>query len=171
MAGPIRSPRKIYKIELISTNEDDVAGVDNLPGAPANEAATTRAIFVKMKKAVGEWLGLTPVPSNDPAFTGVFAAGGLNEGATYRKRLGGFREASYTLIAETVFTIPEIVISDTGEVTNPDKKLKTISIGFPKGHSVTEIIAWISSTARASEISGIRSPSGALTPLDITGAP
>lgn len=164
MPSPIRSPRKIYKIVLIQENVDDLStGIDNLPSG--NETDTTRAVFVKMKKAVGDWLGLTPVASDDPAFTGVFGPGGLNAGATYRKRLGGFRHGSYTLIAETVFTVSEIIISDTGDVSTPSKKLKSISIGFPKGHSVTEVLAFIKTTSRASEISAIRGPSGAVTPL------
>jgi hypothetical protein len=167
MPFPIRSPRKIYKITSITSNVDNAPGIDNLP--TGTETDTTKPIYVKMKKSVGDWLGLTPMASNDPAFTGVFLGEGLNKGTTYRRKIGGFRSGSYTLIASTVFTVNEIVVnSETGAVTTPTKKVKTISIGFPAGHSVSEVIAWISTTTRASEITAIRGPSGARTDLSVT---
>ena len=167
MPFPIRSPRKIYRITGMTASVDDASGIDRLPGASGTE--TTKPMYVKMKKAVGDWLGLTPIPSNDPIFIGTFKGEGLNKGTTYRKKIGGFKSGSYTLIATTVFTLNEIVINpDTGAVTTPSKKVKTISIGFPVGHSVNEFIAWISTTSRASEITAIRAPSGARTDLSVS---
>lgn len=167
MAFPIRSPRKIYRVTGITANVDNAPGIDNLPGG--TDVDTTKPIFVKMKKSVGDWLGLTPLASNDPIFTGTFKGEGLNKGTTFRRKIGGFKSGSYTLIASTVFTVNEIVVNpDTGAVTTPTKKVKTISIGFPAGHSVSEVIAFISSTTRAGEITAIRGPSGARTDLSVT---
>ncbi len=167
MAFPIRSPRKIYRVTGMTSNVDDAPGIDNLPGG--TDVDTTKPLYVKMKKSVGDWLGLTPIASNDPIFTGTFKGEGLNKGTTYRKKIGGFKSGSYTLIAATIFTVNEIVVnSETGAITTPTKKVKTISIGFPAGHSVNEFIAWISSTTRASEITAIRGPSGARTDLAVS---
>jgi hypothetical protein len=167
MAFPIRSPRKIYRVTGMTSNVDNAPGIDNLPGG--TETDTTKPLYVKMKKSVGDWLGLTPLASNDPIFIGTFAGEGLNKGTTYRKKIGGFKSGSYTLIAATIFTVNEIVVnSETGAITTPTKKVKTISIGFPAGHSVNEFIAWISSTTRASEITAIRGPSGARTDLSVS---
>lgn len=167
MAFPIRSPRKIYRVTGMTSNVNNAPGIDNLPGG--TDVDTTKPLYVKMKKSVGDWLGLTPIASNDPIFTGIFAGEGLNKGTTYRKKIGGFKSGSYTLIAATIFTVNEIVVnSETGAVTTPTKKVRTISIGFPTGHSVNEFIAWISSTTRASEITAIRAPSGARTDLSVT---
>ena len=166
MAFPIRSPRKIYLVTGMTSNVDNAPGIDNLP--TGTETDTTKPLYVKMKKSIGDWLGLTPIASNNPIFTGTFAGEGLNKGTTYRKKVGGFRAGSYTLIAETIFTVKEIVVnSETGAVTNPEKKVRTISIGFPVGHSVNEFIAWISSTSRAGEIAAIRAPSGARTDISV----
>lgn len=160
---PIRGNRKIYKIDLIQANVDDnPAIIDNLPAG--TEVKTTRSIFVKIKVPIAEWLGLTPLAYNDPLFTGTFAGNGLNKESKFRKRIGGFKEASYTLIADTFFQVNEQVVDlETGVVTRPLKNLKTMTIGFPKGHSVTEVIAWIASTGKLSEIRAIRSPSGVAT--------
>lgn len=167
MAFPIRSPRKIYRVTGMTSNVNNAPGIDNLPGG--TDVDTTKPLYVKMKKSVGDWLGLTPIASNDPIFTGTFAGEGLNKGTTYRKKIGGFKSGSYTLIAATIFTVNEVVVnSETGAITTPQKKVKTISIGFPTGHSVNEFIAWISSTTRASEITAIRGPSGARTDLSVS---
>ena len=160
---PIRGSRKVYKIDLIKTNvDDDPAIIDNLPAG--TEVSTTRSIFVKIKLPIAEWLGLTPLAYDDPLFTGTFVGNGLNNGAKFRKRIGGFREASYTLIADTFFQVNEQVVDlETGTVTRPLKNLKTMTIGFPRGHSVTEVIAFIASTGKLGEVRAIRSPSGIAT--------
>ena len=163
MPFPIRSPRKIYKIELITKNIDDAQNlIDNLPAG--TETSTVTPIYVKMKVAIAEWLGLTPLAYNDPALTGIFAGNGLNNGASFRKRLGGFKTGSYTLIADTFFTVNELLVDvEAGTVTRPLKRVKTMTIGFPVGHSVNEVITFIASTGKLSEIRAIRSPSGAET--------
>lgn len=171
MAFPIRSSRAVYQINLIRANNDDTPNIiDRTPAATNPE--TTRIIYVKMKVAIGEWLGLSPLAYNDPAFTGVFQPGGLNAGLQYRRRIGGFKQASYTLVAETFFEINELVTNlETGQVTRPIKRVKTMTIGFPKGHSVTEIINFLASTGRLPDIKGIRSPAGAFTALGARVAP
>jgi hypothetical protein len=150
---PIRSPRSIYQVNLITTNlNDNTTGTDTGTG-------TNRPIFVKLKEAIGDWLGIKPVAWNNPLLSGTFGGNGSNKGFKYRKRLGGFREASYTLIAKTKFSIPEIVLETDGfKVVNSE--YATITIGFPKGHSVTEVIAWIMSSARANEIRAVVTPNG-----------
>lgn len=165
LGAPIRGSRKVYKINLITTNVDDAQNViDNLPAG--TETSTTRPIYVKIKTPIGEWLGLTPLAYDDPVYTGIFGGGGLNSGSKYRARIGGFRQASYTLIADGLFTVNEQVVNqETGVVARPLKYLKTMTIGFPKGHSVNELIAWLGTTGKIGEIKGIRGPSGAYNDL------
>jgi hypothetical protein len=150
---PVRSPRAVYKISLITTNLDDS------PTGTDTGIGTSRPVFVKMKEAIGDWLGVKPVAWNDPLFSGTFAGNGSNKGFKYRKRLGGFREASYTLIAKTKFNIPEIVLENDGFKV-VQSEYASVSIGFPKGHSVTEVIAWLMGSARANDIRAIVTPSG-----------
>jgi hypothetical protein len=165
MPSPVRSPRKIYKITSIKVNLNDVPGIDNLPGS-TTEAKTTRDIYVKMKKSHGDYLGLTPLTYNDAVFTGTFKGGGLNNGSTFRRRVGGFRHASYTLIAKTFFAVTETVVNlSTGAVTNPVKRVKTLTIGFPKGHSVSELVTFLSTSSNFNQIEAVRGPSGARTDL------
>lgn len=165
MPNPIRSSRAVYKIEYILANKDDTVGIiDRTPAATAPE--TTKIIYVKMKVAIAEWLGLKPLAYDAPEFTGTFQGNGLNKGLQFRRRIGGFRQASYTLIAETFFEVNEQVVNlETGQVTRPLKRLKTMSIGFPKGHSVTEIVNFLASTGKLADIKGVRSPSGTITYL------
>ena len=154
LAGrPIRSPRKLYKLEGITR-----------PG-PNN---TTVPVLVKMKESIGDFLGLTPVAYNDPMFNGTFAGSGLNQGSAYRKRLGGFKTASYTLIAKTQFTLTEIRRTSDGSYEQAQGQWHTISIGFPRGHSGKEVVNFIMSKNIASQISAIRTPSGAA--VDVGGA-
>lgn len=162
-SAPIRGSRKVYKIDLIKVDvDDDPAVIDKLPAGTTIE--TTRSIFVKIKVPIAEWLGLTPLSYDDPILTGTFKGGGLNKNAKFRRRIGGFKQASYTLIADTFFQVNEQVVNlETGQVNRPLKNLKTMTIGFPKGHSVTEVIAFIASTGKLSEIRAIRSPSGTET--------
>jgi hypothetical protein len=169
---PVRSPRALYKVDLITRHLDD--NKDAIDTAPAQTVQGTKlAIVVKMKEAIGNFLGLTPVAWNDPIFTGTFPnaggnppAGGAqtgttNSGSRYRKNLGGFREASYTLIAKTKFVIPEIVLGENGySVVNSE--YVSVSIGFPKGHSVTEVLNFLFTTSVFNQIRAIRTPEGKL---------
>ena len=62
------------------------------------------------------------------------------------------------------FTVNELLVDvEAGTVTRPLKRVKTMTIGFPVGHSVNEVITFIASTGKLSEIRAIRSPSGAET--------
>jgi hypothetical protein len=163
---PVRSPRFVYKITTITANVDDnVAAIDPTTGG------TTKPIYVKLKKAIGDWMGLTPLPYNSPDWTGTFAAGqtgALNTGKTYRKRLGGFRYQSFALVATTQFTIPEIVKdTNTGVYSTVNSKFKEISIGFPVGVSVSEFITWLGTTGIASQVALVRTPSGVSHPISL----
>jgi len=178
---PIKSYRLLYKIEQMSRAvNDDADSVD--PGAGGTPAQTTQPLYCLMKKSIGDFLGLVPLEWNAPELTGTFktstAAGETvagNEGTKYRKRVGGFRVAAYTLIAITKFDITEFVKdATTGEITESQKEYKTISIGFPTGHSVNEFVNFIVATGKAGEISGIRTPAGRLIPVSTgsgSGAP
>lgn len=165
---PIRSPRRLYEITEMQVNLDD--DPDNVDIAPLETVGgLQRNVFVKMKEGIGDYLGMIPVPYNDPRLTGVFAGNGLNLGATYRRRLGGFRVASYTLIAKTTFVISERYFDSVqNTVVIANKEFKTMSIGFPKGHSVSEFIDFIVNRDNVDKIQAIRSPNGALTDLYIS---
>ena len=175
---PIKSYRLLYKLTSItSAVNDNPSAVD--PGAGGTPAQTTKPLYCLMKKSIGDFLGLTPLAWDAPELTGTFkvstAAGETvagNEGTKYRKRLGGFRVASYTLIAITQFDITEYVKNPTtGAITTTQKKYRSISIGLPTGHSVNEFIAFIVATGKASLISGIRTPAGRLIPVSTTATP
>lgn len=160
---PIRSPRRFYKVDLIKRdNDDDPDVIDKLPGDTLPQ--TTTSIVVKMKEGIGDYFGLTPAAWNDPIFSGIFGGNGLNTGAKYRRNVGGFRDASYTLIADGLFSIEEKYYEDNllGKPTliTETKDFKTMSIGFPIGHSVNEVIAWLATLDNFDTILALRTPAG-----------
>ncbi len=157
---PIRSPRRIYKIEQIRRNLDDNPdGIDSAPDETILGAS--EFIYAKIKEGIGKWLGLTPLPSDADEFRGVFQGEGLNKGSIYRRRIGGFRVASYTLIANSAFNIEEKYYEDGSKTpTIAFKQFRTMSIGFPKGHSVWEVIYFLRTTGKISQIAALRTPSG-----------
>lgn len=159
---PVRSPRYVYKISLIQVNiDEDAANTDDAPAE--TEAGEKRPIYVKMKKSIGDFLGLTPLPYTSTEWTGTFQAGQTdagNTGSKYRKRLGGFRVASYTIIAKTQFTLTEYVRQQNGTYIAQQKIFKSLSIGFPTGHSVTEFIAFLTSTGVVEQVAQVRTPAG-----------
>ena len=152
---PIRSPRRLYEIEEITVNFDDVPDAIDPPGG------TVRNIFVKMKEAIGEYLGLEPIGYNDPRLIGTFGGNGLNTGSLYRRNIGGFRVASYTLIAESKFSLTEKFFNKSNDVyTEEVNQFKTMSIGFPKGHTVHEVVTWLGGLNNFSQIRALRTPAG-----------
>lgn len=152
---PVRSPRKLYLISQITVNLDDDSDATDPPGG------TVRPVIAKIKEGIGDFLGLTALAWNDPIFTGTFGGSGLNQGAAFRRNLGGFRVASYTLISSSFFTIGERYYNEeTGLLVVANKQFKSVSIGFPKGHSVNEIISWLAQTANFNQIAAIRTPAG-----------
>lgn len=155
---PVRSPRRFYKINLIKRdNNDDPDVIDKLPGDTTPQ--TTTAIVVKMKEGIGQYFGLTPAAWNDPIFNGVFQGNGLNKGAEFRKNIGGYKNASYTLISETYFQIKEKYYE--GElIVTPTTRFKTVSIGFPVGHSVNEVVKWLATLQNFDNILALRTPAG-----------
>lgn len=158
---PVRGPRRLYLITQITVpNNDNPNAIDT------GTSGTTRPMIVKMKRAVGDYLGLEPLAFNDPIWTGTFGGAGLNTGFEYRKRLGGFKDAAYTIVAKTNFALTERITQADGTVANQNRNYKSLTIGFPKGHTVTEFIDWLVSTSRLNEIDYIRSPHGYRTDID-----
>lgn len=157
---PIRSPRRVYRIEQIRENLDDNPdAIDQ--GQDETLLGETRFIFAKIKEGVGDWLGMEPVPFNDPIFTGTFGGNGLNQGTLYRRRLGGFRVASYTLLPYGVFNIKESYYSpSTGLPVEGIGQFKSMTIGLPKGHSVWEVITWLGQIGKIPEIRALVTPNG-----------
>lgn len=156
---PVRGKRRLYLINAITVNVDDDPDAIDPPGG------TTRPIVIKMKKAIGDYFGLTPVLFNDPIFTGIFGGSGLNQGAEFRKRLGGFKDAAYKLIAETTFDLTEEITNPDGTTSTVNRSYRSLTIGFPKGHSVTEVIDWLASLTNFDQINSIVSPHGYRTDL------
>lgn len=157
---PIRSPRAVYLIAGMNTNVDnDPAIIDNLPGG--TEPKTVRPVYCKMKRSIANYFGLTPLPANDPLFQGTFKGIGLNFGSKFQKNIGGYREASYTLIPLTTFSITELVLNQaTGAYETNLKNFRSMSIGFPKGHSVVEFLAWLDTLAGSANVRAIVTPKG-----------
>lgn len=157
---PIRSPRAVYLIKGMNSNvDDDITIIDNLPGG--SEPKTFKPVYAKLKIAIGELLGLVPLSSDDIAFQGTFKGNGLNKGLKYYKNVGGFRNASYTLIAKTQFTVNERVYTKATKMyTIVPGNFASISIGFPVGHSVSEFLAWIKTTSQIAAIRAVITPKG-----------
>lgn len=149
---PIRGNRKLYKIPEIQVGEDALG-------------AGGRAIVVKMKEPIGDFLGLTQMSYNDPAFIGTYAGAGPNAGYKFIKRVGGFRESSFRVVAKTQFTIAEIVRKPDGSYAPENKTFKSFSIGFPGGVTVREFIAWITGRGVNTQIDYIVTPSGVSHPI------
>lgn len=153
--APIKSPRQVYKIDVIKVGE----GPAGTGGAP---------IYLKMKESVGDWLGLEPLSYDAPDWIGTFQGDGPNAGFKYRKNIGGFRVASFKLVAKTVFTITQLVSTEDGNYVPTPGNFKTVSIGFPKGWSVTEVVNWLSTFDNIETMKAIITPSGrriSLTPI------
>ena len=156
---PVRGKRRLYLINSILVNlDDDPDNIDTAPDQTVDGA--TRPIIAKIKQPIGDYFGLTPLNYNDPIFNGTFAGSGLNQGAAYRRRLGGFREASYKLVAEDNFQINERVDDGSGAITIVETLFKSVSIGLPKGHSVTEVLNWISNFDNFENIRTLVTPAG-----------
>lgn len=143
----VRSPRRLYLIDEITIK---------------NSAGTgTRPCVAKLKQAVAEFLGMTALEYNDAIFDGVFAGDGTNVGAKFRKKIGGFRDAAYTLIAVENFEIEEIVYNkDTKTITRPTTNFRSLTIGLPIGHTVNEVVDWIGTTSAIDEIGYLVTPAG-----------
>lgn len=175
---PIRSYRLLYKVEgMTSNNPNPGDAIPNLPGVV--DPPILKPIYCLMKRSIGEWLGLVPLPWDAEELTGTFGGNGGNKGSKYRKRLGGFRVASYSLIAVDRFTINEYVpVKDSNEIQVIPGQFRSLSIGFPKGHSVTEFVTFLKTTSRIAEIALVRTPSGrsfgistGATVVDVPAAP
>lgn len=149
---PIKGPRKLYKIDEITIG--------------GNKAGTTgRAIVVKMKEPIGNLLGLTAMANDDADLVGTFGGTGPNAGYKYIKRIGGYRHQSFILVASKEFKVTEQIRSLAG-ITGPvKKKFKSISIGFPKGVTVYQLVRWLADTDIGDDISHIITPRGVSFPM------
>lgn len=157
--APIRSHRLLYKIESITSLEP--APPDNIPDLPGTPPAkVAKPIYCLMKRSIGDFLGITPLPWDSPELTGTFGGDSGNKGSLYRKRVGGFRVASYTLVAVDRFSINEYVPQPDGSIDIVPGKFRTISIGFPTGHSVNEFVNFMKTTGVIDQIAFIRTPAG-----------
>lgn len=165
---PIRSPRALYEIAAIGQNLDD--NPDAIDEAPIEtEGGTVIEIYALIKKAIGDYFGLVPLPWNDPRLTGIFNEGGTNAGARYRRRIGGYRVASYTFVAKSQFLISEEYYSkDTGEYILETNPFKSMSIGLPKGHSVNEVLTWVLQWENIDNIAGMITPAGRRIDMTVT---
>ena len=157
---PVLSPRAVYLIKGATSNVDDAPGIiDNLPGG--TEPKTFKPIYCKMKVAIGDYFGLTALASDDIAFQGTFGGNGLNKGLKYYKNIGGFREESFKLYAQTTFDISQYVYNKgTKTTTKVSKNFSTISIGLPKGVSVTEFLAWLTTLTNSANVAAVSTPKG-----------
>lgn len=157
---PIRSPRRVYLIPTMARNVDDVDDtIDNLPGAI--QLKTTTQVYAKMKESIGNYLGLTYLPYTDSAFEGEFKPGGLNAGYKFRRRIGGYRFASYTLLPVTTFELTEIIYNKATKTwTTFPNNFASMTIGFPVGHTVTTLIGFLGTTSRIPNIARVITPAG-----------
>lgn len=161
---PIRSPRRLYQIQAITRNvDDDPAAFD--PPIDEDPNGTEVFVYAKIKESIGDYLGLTPVAWNDPVLEGTFgesqSGDNLNRGATYARNLGGFRVASYKLIAETTFSITEkFVLPGDTTITEVESQFRTMSIGLPKGHKVWQVRRWLGGLQNFDNIRAMVTPSG-----------
>lgn len=160
---PIRSPRKIYEILTVTANvDDDPLKIDS----PIDEGANTDTpILVKMKKGIGDFLGLEPISWNDSRFYGQFTLdgqeGATNKGATFHRKIGGFKVASYKLLPVTTFAIQEDYYDRASDQRiQAIKKFQSMSIGFPRGHKVWQIKFWLAAQKNFDQIRAFVTPNG-----------
>jgi hypothetical protein len=157
--GPIRGDLVLVKIEGITKN----VYVDG------TKTGTT-PILVKMKRGVAEFFGETIITTNDAMFTGVFPTinDNLNSGATFRKHLGGRGDASYIFVSAGTLDIKEYYFNDANALVNTTRTLKSFSQGFPRGHSVSELVTWLASKPASvhEKIRAIISPTGKKTDIN-----
>lgn len=157
---PIRSPRLIYEIIKIVENKDD--NPDGIDVAPVETVGGLQEpIFAKIKKGIGDYLGLKSIPFNDPIFKGYFDGSGTNYGSEYRRNIGGFRVASYKFIAKSYFNIEEEYYDkEIKRYVVGKADFRTMSIRLPKGHSVNEVIQWALSFDNLENIAAMVTPKG-----------
>jgi mRNA-degrading endonuclease RelE of RelBE toxin-antitoxin system len=156
---PVRSYRLLYKIEGITSLEPEPP--DNIPDLPGTTPGkVTKPIYCLMKRSIGDFLGIVPLDWDAEELTGTYQGNGGNKGSKYRKRVGGFRVAAYTLVAIDRFTLNEYVPQEDGSISVIPGKFRTISIGFPIGHSVNEFVAFLKTTGVVGQVAAIRTPNG-----------
>ena len=156
---PVRSYRLLYKIEgITNTVTAPPDAIPDLPGTTPEKII--KPVYCLMKRSIGDFLGIVPIDWDNPELTGTFAGEGGNKGSKYRKRLGGFRVASYTLVAIDRFTLNEYVQQEDGSILVTPGKFRTISIGFPNGHSVNEFVDFLKGTGVIGQVAKIITPNG-----------
>ena len=157
---PIRSPRVLVEIETMTRNlKDNPDAPDQAPSETEDGLKTN--VFVKMKKGIAQYLGFEPVAWNDPRLVGIFGGSGLNAGSQYQRQLGGYKVASYKLVAKSQFLIVEEYYNKlTKEYEFETSAFRTMSIGLPTGHSVHEFVTTISGSNNFDQIAAVVTPAG-----------
>lgn len=131
---PIRGDRQLVEIPEITRDFN----------------GTEQPIVCKMKRGIKEWFdGLQELTLDSDRLRGTFSGSGSNSGASFYRRIGGFRESSWTLKKLGKFSITEYYFDDSGNWTNSSKEFKSITFGMPSGVSVIEIIDFL--TAKVPE--------------------
>lgn len=149
MANPIRGRRILVEIPEILDNTQP----------------TGNPIIVKMKKGIAEYWGLQQIPTDDPRLRGVFAGAGTNAGATFQRRRGGFRFRSFTFLPVTQYSITEYYYDAQGNPISAPGNFNSMSIGFPKGVTVNEVVDWVLANAKVAETEFVVSPSDVRTAI------
>lgn len=153
---PVKGSRKLYKIPQIQVG----AAADGTGGRP---------IIARIKEPIGNFLGLTAMPYNDPEFIGTFAGTGPNSGYKYIKRLGGFRYKSFTIVSKRRFIINEVRFDPLGVAIILPKLYASLSIGFPAGVTVRQFLNFLASTSILGQVDYVVTPSGSSFPLGPAG--
>jgi hypothetical protein len=144
---PLKGPRELVQINQITEKDSD---------------GNYQPVIVAMKRGIREFFGLDRLPADDPILYGEYATG-PNAGLTYRKRLGGFRQASYTIHFAGNVEINEYSF-ENGTWTESTRQMQSITFGLPKGHSTHEVLSFIEQTVVATNgsenLRKLRTPEG-----------
>jgi len=144
---PLKGQRELVKINQITRKDKNGNNV---------------AVIAEMKRGIREFFGLDVLPADDPILYGTYQAG-PNQGKTYRKRLGGFRQGSYTIEFAGDVSVNEYEFQN-GSWTQTSRQMKSVTFGLPYGHSTHEVLSFIEKTIVANSgsdnLSKLRTPEG-----------
>ena len=113
------------------------------------EGESEQPIVAKMKRGIAKWFGLEPLYLNNERLIATFDDNTTDEpdqtnaGKTFFRRIGGFRQGSYTIKALGTIAIEEQFFDPNGDFTTEDKEVKSFTFGMPGGVGVTEIIEFL----------------------------
>jgi len=160
--GPIRG-------DLVRVEIPEITRLDT-----STEPAVPRPIIVLMKRGVAEFFELDEMDTNDERFQGTFpnVDGNTNANASYRRRLGGRGTASYTFLSAGTLDITEYFFDENNAQQTATRTVKSFTQGFPRGHSVNEILSFIEGRPQAviDKIRAIIAPSKAKTNVNFSSS-